>query len=256
MQETLFPRLSFWRYVNLTSYGSSDKTVEILQFFWRISTFQRINTFIFEGMNGTIVFLVDDCFLMKNQCSLWSCDNDSHSFKMVMWCCKSRCRVHCRPALRTQELHRRATSRRTSIETHAHKHRVHVVYTDPMFVCVWACVARARPLVACVCSYGLHNKPQQRGAARHGTHNKIQKSLNLVAVLLYAALACVFDVVHCVPHCCGLCNNTGPWALKVFFTLKTMPFSVFSIFCYQVLHLSTEELIFLYNQMEQRWFDY
>ena len=72
MQETLFPRLSFWRYVNLTSYGSSDKTVEILQFFWRISTFQRINTFIFEGMNGTIVFLVDDCFVMENQCSLWT----------------------------------------------------------------------------------------------------------------------------------------------------------------------------------------
>ena len=46
-------------------------------------------------------------------------------------------------------------------------------------------------------------------------------------------------------------NLTKPrWSsFKVFFTLKTMPLSVFR---YQVLRLSTEELIFICYQMEQR----
>ena len=66
-----------WRYVHSHSHikrdnvTPSDKTVEIRQFFLTYLHFQT-NEYIFEGMNGTIVFLVDGCLVIKNQCSLWT----------------------------------------------------------------------------------------------------------------------------------------------------------------------------------------
>jgi len=54
----------------------SDRTVEICQFFL-IHLHFPTNEYIFEGMNGTIVFLVDDCFVMKNQCMSLNLNKDA-----------------------------------------------------------------------------------------------------------------------------------------------------------------------------------